>query len=343
MMTRRELLLLGITSATAPLGLLTQGRASRAAGPNKGAGGGTIYVYAWSGGDGRSEIVQGTFALDPERLTWTRVADQSESEAYDTDFRISRNGRFLALERWARKRADRDDIDVVGVSIRDLARRGEIRKLSGLGGNPIWSPDDQRLLIAVGTGNVPGTMIPKHVTWLVNADGSEPTKLPIPDTEQVDDWSPDGSWLLTCSHRDQDVGYQVYRMRLDGSDARRLTASGKGVLNLDGRISPNGRQIAYWRTGDRQSGIWVMDADGSNPRRILEATADAIPGGPSWSPDGQRLVISVHAERRHERGYLEMVNHKVVILDLAGSAPVTVAPPLAAGLGNPQWAPSWKS
>lgn len=122
----------------------------------------------------------------------------------------------------------------------------------------------------------------------------------------------------------------------------RLTTTGKGVLNLDGRISPDGRQIAYFRIGDRQSGIWVMDADGSNPRQVFKATDAAIPGGPSWSPDGQKIAVSVHAERRHERGYLEDVNHQLIILDLAGGVPVTIPPPLTAGLGPPQWALSWK-
>jgi Tol biopolymer transport system component len=180
-------------------------------------------------------------------------------------------------------------------------------------------------------------------TWIVNADGSEPRKLPIPETEQVDDWSPDGTWVLTGSHRDKGVGYQIYRMRLDGTDARGLTTTGKGVLNLDGRISPDGRQVAYWRIGDRQSGVWVMDADGTNARRIFEATDGAIPGGPTWSPDGQRIACSVHSERRHEKGYLVKFDHKLIILDHTGGAPVRVAPPLTSGLGNPQWAPSWKS
>jgi dipeptidyl aminopeptidase/acylaminoacyl peptidase len=179
-------------------------------------------------------------------------------------------------------------------------------------------------------------------TWVVNADGSEPRKLPIPETDQVDDWSPDGAWVLTSSHRDKGVGYQIYRMRLDGTDARRLTTTGAGVLNLDGRISPDGERIAYFRIGDRQSGIWGMDADGSNPNRILEAKEGAIPGGPSWSPDGQRIACTVHAERRHEKGYLEMLDHKLVILDLKGGAPVYVAPPLPSGMGNPQWARSWR-
>ena len=38
-----------------------------------------------------------------------------------------------------------------------------------------------------------------------------------------------------------------------------------------------------------------------------------------------------------------MIDYKLIIVDLKGGAPVTVAPPLASGLGDPQWARSWKS
>src|SRR5271163_2398233 len=99
MMTRRDLVLLGLTSAAAPFALLTPGRASQATGSIKDAGKGTIYVYAWEGGDGKTEIVRGIFALDPERMTWTKVADQSDSKSFDTYFRVSRDGRFLVFAR----------------------------------------------------------------------------------------------------------------------------------------------------------------------------------------------------------------------------------------------------
>jgi hypothetical protein len=74
MMTRRHLMLFGITSAAASFAALTPGRASQATGSVKDASKGTIYVYAWEGGDGKTEIVQGIFALDTERMTWTKVA-----------------------------------------------------------------------------------------------------------------------------------------------------------------------------------------------------------------------------------------------------------------------------
>ena len=65
--------------------------------------------------------------------------------------------------------------------------------------------------------------------WRFNADGSGATKLPIPDTDEVDDWSPDGRWLVTVSdrHPPHGSGYQLYVMRPDGTEQRRLT-EGRG-------------------------------------------------------------------------------------------------------------------
>jgi hypothetical protein len=82
MMTRRDLVLVGLASAAAPFAALTRGHASQAIGSVKDAGKGTIYVYAWEGGDGKNEIVRGIFALDTERMTWTKVADQSDSKSF---------------------------------------------------------------------------------------------------------------------------------------------------------------------------------------------------------------------------------------------------------------------
>ena len=327
-MTRRDLLILGLASTTL-LG----------AGPAEDAARGTIYLYASGRDAATGKRDQGIFALDPARTTWTRIAGQSDSAALDTAFRVSPDGRFLALKKLARKDGG---YKTVGIIVRDLAHEGAIRELSAVPGRPIWSADGKRLVVVVGKGDVPGTNMPNHETWMLGADDSGPRKLPIPETDQVDDWSPDGSWFLAGSHRDPGVGYQIYRIRPDGSEPRRLTATGKGILNLDGRISPDGRRVAYWRVGDAQAGVWVMDADGTNPRRLFETTADELPQGPAWSPDGRKLAIAVHAKRADADGAERYSQYKLILLDLAGGDPVRIDPPLTDLVGNPQWAPSWK-
>jgi dipeptidyl aminopeptidase/acylaminoacyl peptidase len=50
--------------------------------------------------------------------------------------------------------------------------------------------------------------------------------------------------------------------------------------------------IAVRRLGDID--VWVVDEDGSNLRRVT--THPAIDGGPSWSPDGERIAFSSKRE-----------------------------------------------
>jgi Tol biopolymer transport system component len=61
------------------------------------------------------------------------------------------------------------------------------------------------------------------------------------------------------------------------------------LLETDASWSPDGSTIAYYRHPvylDDTSGIWLIDADGTNERFFAEGMqAD-------WSPDGKRLVIA---------------------------------------------------
>jgi hypothetical protein len=49
--------------------------------------------------------------------------------------------------------------------------------------------------------------------------------------------------------------------------------------------SPDGTRLAFVNPGE-QPGIWVIGADGANPRRLSEFGFETIAG---WSPDGERL------------------------------------------------------
>ncbi len=55
--------------------------------------------------------------------------------------------------------------------------------------------------------------------------------------------------------------------------------------------SPDGTRIAFARTADGKSAIWVADADGGNPRRLSDGVWDFDPW---WSADGK--WIAYHAE-----------------------------------------------
>ena len=61
------------------------------------------------------------------------------------------------------------------------------------------------------------------------------------------------------------------------------------------QLSPDGTQIAYFEgMGDWGNSLWVMDADGSDRRPIIDDTVgEGLVHAASlgWSPDGTRLVF----------------------------------------------------
>jgi Tol biopolymer transport system component len=86
----------------------------------------------------------------------------------------------------------------------------------------------------------------------------------------------------------------IFKMNPDGTGVVKLTDSGS--FNGNPGWSPDGRKIAF--ESDRadlpgRSEIHVMDANGSNVRRLTTLPADAmLDTAPRFSPDGRRLVFT---------------------------------------------------
>jgi TolB protein len=118
--------------------------------------------------------------------------------------------------------------------------------------------------------------------------------------------SPDGSSIVFTSTRDGDI--DIYVMNADGSNVRRLTSE----PGYDGGafFSADGSRIVY-RAGRPQTAeeladfrrllhrnviragpldIWIMDADGSNKRRVTSNGAANF--APFMHPDGERIIFS---------------------------------------------------
>jgi dipeptidyl aminopeptidase/acylaminoacyl peptidase len=116
------------------------------------------------------------------------------------------------------------------------------------------------------------------------------------DFDSAPSWSPDGKQILferapagTFTPGVEAQEKDVYVMRADGTDVRRLTDS--PGLDEGPEFSPDGTKIAFSSARDGQQEIYVMDADGSNPRRLTDNPSR------DESPDWQGLPFDGRGHR----------------------------------------------
>ena len=293
-----------------------------------------IFIHPAPGGP-RADM--GLFAIDPTTGAFERFPYLDGGIGFSL-FSLSRDGRKLALLRYGNEHGTRD-ADLGSVWTLDTEGRGEMRRVADLVGPVSWSPDGRQLIV-VKFLSKPGEGM-RTETWLFNADGSGATRLPIPEADAVEDWSPDGRWLVTVSDRrpPRDRGNQLYVMRPDGTEQRRLTEGPS--LNVHPRFSPDGRRIAYHRQDRDGDSIWVVDIDGGGRRLLLREENDVFPEYCCWSPDGKALACTVQQWQRDELGRKFSSGGdsypRLVIVDAEGKDRRTLELPHAQAIEWPAW------
>ena len=130
-----------------------------------------------------------------------------------------------------------------------------------------------------------GTDDPKD--WDVTAPRGETREIEFATSEGTwmsVDVSADGAWVVF------DLLGHVYRVPASGGEATSLTQSSGVAVNFHPRLSPDGSTIAFISDRGGQTNLWLMDADGSNPRPVFESQTLRA-WEPAWSPDGRFIVV----------------------------------------------------
>ena len=120
---------------------------------------------------------------------------------------------------------------------------------------------------------------------------------------------------------------EIALMNPDGSGVTRLH-----VFGSDPMASPDGSKIVYCSQRDTiYSQIYVMNSDGTNPKRLTDAKGgDAC--GPAWARDGKKIAYYAFAQAQPSR------NPEIWVMDSDGSN----AEKLTDHGMDPSWSPDGK-
>jgi Tol biopolymer transport system component len=163
----------------------------------------------------------------------------------------------------------------------------------------VWSADGRRLLASWyrQDGYVLYGLLPPDTSGAVPAPSRG-----IPLTDGVwASWAPDGLWVAFGTQRDGNG--EVYRARPDGTGPENLTRHPAADGEPD--YAPDGRRVAF--TSDRESDgprIWIMDAEGGNPRPLTDQLPESAQYGPDWSPDGRHVAFYATADDGSDTVYV---------------------------------------
>ena len=185
------------------------------------------------------------------------------------------------------------------------------------------SPDGRSMLYTVRTPDWQEETSQTDIHLVSMEDGMSSSRQ-LTYTDHKDEtpptWAPDGTWFVFASDRDSENGDdQLYMMRHDGGEARKITDAKDGVTGFD--FSPDGVWLVY-RSGDAgKQQLFRMSVT-----TLSVGQAEQITSGEagveewSWSPDGS-TVYFVRPDaydgadyRRRDAGFTVDVRNQVTAL-----------------------------
>ncbi len=157
----------------------------------------------------------------------------------------------------------------------------------------VFSPDGRKLAFLLDETGTPQV-------YRLDGPGAFPHQLTFfDDPVRSVHWSPDGSCLLFSLDEGGSEREQLFVMRPDGSELRRLTTDPAAVHRF-GAWSPDGEQIACVSNSRDPAAfdVYLLDRQTGESRPLLQrgryyTVAD-------WSPDGASLLIREHHSSHNE-------------------------------------------
>jgi Tol biopolymer transport system component len=197
----------------------------------------------------------------------------------DSEPRFSPDGRDLAFT--IKSPGPYGELEVV-----DLAS-GKVRPLTydtALARSPAWSPDGRSIYFASSRG---GSMN----IWKIAATGGEPEQITAGQGDDAElDVSSDGKRIVFSTFRENINIAQLDLEAKPGQQNLKPLTTDPARNQVAPVYSADGKLLAYFSNfkGVEKEGIWVANADGSNPVQLVQDGRINI--FPQWIPDNQHLI-----------------------------------------------------
>lgn len=182
-----------------------------------------------------------------------------------------------------------------------------------------WSPDGTRIAFHRNDDN--NDQISD--VYVIHADGTNLQQLThYGGITGKPAWSPDGQNIVF--HSEHNGNLEIYVIELATQNITQLTGIEEAHNATAPDYSPDGQRLVYEksikRPGLHHKNIWVMNADGTNPKPLLPdpklEDQIIIRSRPRWSPDGSRILFTESIGEWKSRIVIATIGGGTKVLDL---------------------------
>jgi Tol biopolymer transport system component len=199
-----------------------------------------------------------------------------------------------------------------GLSVFELPSLKEVRLLNPDRGASVtsatWAPSGSE--IAYGYFyRKPGDTATSAEIFVMPADGGEPKLLVERDVPgaQVDfpSWAPDGQTLYFSTLRQDGARFISRVEKVDRATGMRTQIT-EGYAPS---VSRDGGKLTFMRDSRLGQELWIMNADGGDPRQIIQGGRFTAIASPRFSPDGNSITFSCANPPGVAEGPINTIDH----------------------------------